>query len=274
MSVHSVKKFWNSSPCGTRHSANAPTSVKYFRDIRNNRYIVENHIPTFAKFEDWNGKNVLEVGCGIGIDSIVFALNGANVTAVDISENSINIAKTMADNMGVKINFICGDAEKLSKIVPKIKYDLIYSFGVIHHSTNPDKIMKQIRRVSSKDTEIRIMLYHKYSFKVIWILVRYARFNVFKLKNYVSKYSEGTTGCPITNVYSKKEVKELLSEFDIKELNVNFIFKYKISEYKKNPKNYVVVWYFRWLPKFIFNWLEKKMGWHLCIVCRGIKNGV
>ena len=61
------------------------------------KYFVEPHIPAFAQFERWKGKKVLEVGCGIGTDAINFARAGARVTAVDLSDESLKLAKQRAN---------------------------------------------------------------------------------------------------------------------------------------------------------------------------------
>jgi len=67
--IHTVKEFWNNSPCNIRHSKSRVGTKKYFNEVENRKYFVEPHIPKFADFEKWKGKKVLEIGCGIGTDS-------------------------------------------------------------------------------------------------------------------------------------------------------------------------------------------------------------
>ena len=95
----------------------------------------------FADFVRWRGKKVLEIGCGIGTDSINFARAGADVTVVDLSDESLQLCETRFDVYGLKAHFYLGDAEELSKVVPVENYALIYSFGVIHHTPRPERVM-------------------------------------------------------------------------------------------------------------------------------------
>src|SRR5258707_15822222 len=91
-----VRDFWNGRPCNIRHSS-APVGTKaYFDQVEARKYFVEYHIPGFAQFERWRGKKVLEIGCGIGTDTINFARAGAQVTTVDLSEKPMGLARRRA----------------------------------------------------------------------------------------------------------------------------------------------------------------------------------
>ena len=90
--VERVRDFWDSRPCNIRHSPKEVGTREYFDDVETRKYFVEPHIPLFAEFERWRGKRVLEIGCGIGTDTIGFARHGAFVTAVELSKNSMEIA--------------------------------------------------------------------------------------------------------------------------------------------------------------------------------------
>src|SRR5579863_10372030 len=129
-----VRDYWNSRPCNIRHSAQPIGSREYFNEVEARKYFVEPHILGFAEFEKSRGKKVLEIGCGIGTDTINFAASGAQVTAVDLTEKSLEVARQRAKVFGLedRITFIQANAEKLSESVPVEPYDLIYSFGVIH----------------------------------------------------------------------------------------------------------------------------------------------
>ncbi len=135
---NAVRDYWNSRPCNIRHSPREIGSKEYFDDVETRKYFVEPHIPGFADFPKWKGKKVLEIGCGIGTDTINFARAGAHVTAIEYSEESLKIAKQRAEVFNLPIKFYHADAENLSKTVPVEKYDLVYSFGVIHHTPNPE----------------------------------------------------------------------------------------------------------------------------------------
>jgi ubiquinone/menaquinone biosynthesis C-methylase UbiE len=265
--IDAVKEYWNRRPCNIRHST-APVGTKeYFNQVEERKYFVEPHIPSFAQFENWRGKRVLEIGCGIGTDTINFARAGAIVTAVELSEQSLELAQKRATVFGLqdKITFVLADAEKLTQFIPEQQFDLIYSFGVLHHTPNPEKAFQQIRKLSHPGTTVKIMVYHRRSWKVLWILLTYGRCQFWKLAEIVARHSEAQTGCPITYTYTKKEGQKLLNDtgFNITNVQVEHIFPFRIKDYIKY--RYVKVWYFRYLPEDFFHWLEHKLGWHLCI---------
>src|SRR3954462_271468 len=99
--IDRVRAFWNARPCNIRHSAKAVGTREYFDEVEHRKYFVEPHIPAFADFARWNGKRVLEIGCGIGTDTVNFARAGAHVTAVELSDASAAVARTRAEVFGL-----------------------------------------------------------------------------------------------------------------------------------------------------------------------------
>src|SRR5437588_11658959 len=95
-SIAAVREYWNARPCNVRHSTKPIGTREYFDEVEARKYLVEPHIPVFADFDRWRGFKVLEIGCGIGTDTINFARSGASVTAVDLSANSLAIARQRA----------------------------------------------------------------------------------------------------------------------------------------------------------------------------------
>ncbi len=269
VSLEAVRAYWDARPCNVRHSRKAVGSREYFDEIERRRYFVEPHIPRFADFPRWRGKRVLEVGCGIGTDTINFARAGATVTAVDLSGASLDLARQRAAVYGLsdRVTFHCADAENLADVVPAEPYDLVYSFGVIHHTPHPRHAVEQIRANYVNDrSELRLMLYHRYSWKVLWILATEGRFGFWKLDELVARSSEAQTGCPVTYTYTRKTVEQLLGGFAIEDCFVGFIFPYRIPDYVEY--RYVKNWYFRVLPPSAFRALERRFGWHLCVTAR------
>src|SRR5439155_8773234 len=148
----------------------------------------------------WQGKRVLEIGCGIGTDTMNFARNGAQVTAVDLSEKSLEVARQRAKVFGLdnRIDFIQANAEELSRYVPAGAYDLIYSFGVIHHTPHPERVLDELRHYTDSETVLKIMVYHRWSWKVLWILLTYGKGQFWRIDDLIAHYSEAQTGCPVT----------------------------------------------------------------------------
>lgn len=263
--IGDVRDYWNRRPCNIRHSTAEIGTKEYFDQVEARKYMVEPHIPAFADFSSWKDKKVLEIGCGLGTDTINFARAGALVTAVDLSSESLKLAKQRAEVFGYsdRINFYEANAERLSEFVPPEKYDLIYSFGVIHHSPHPEEIIKQITENFTKEgTTLKLMVYYRYSWKVLWMLLL-EKGKFWKLDDIIAKHSEAQTGCPVTYSYTKKTIKDLIGTgFEVQDAFVEHIFPYQIPKYVKYE--YEKEWYWRMMPESIFRKFERTFGWHLC----------
>jgi SAM-dependent methyltransferase len=265
--LRAVEAYWNRRPCNIRHSQSPIGTKTYFDEVEARRYFVEPHIPDFAQFERWKGKKVLEIGCGIGTDTVRFARSGAEVTAVEVSSASLDLARERSRLYGLerRIKFYLGDAENLSAFLPREPYDLVYCFGVIHHTPHPENILKEIRGYVHPHSVVKLMVYHRFSWKVLWILFVYGKCRFWKLKEWVARYSEAEEGCPVTYTFTRRQIKKLVEThgFCPATISTDHIFPYKIPDYVQY--RYSKVWYFRWMPAPFFRWLEKRFGWHLCV---------
>jgi len=251
--IEEVKRFWNDRPCNVRHSSKEIGTKEYFNEVERKKFFVEPHILKFTQFLQWKNKKVLEVGCGLGTVGINFALNGADYTGVELSSESLELAKKRFEVYNKYGKFYLGNAEELSFFVPVETYDLIYSFGVIHHSPHPEKIVSQIKKYMNENSVLKIMLYAKDSWK-----------------NYMIDAGldqpEAQYGCPIANTYTKQDVVELLNGYEVLSIEQDHIFPYQIEPYKKGK--YIKQPWFDTMPTGMFETLEKNLGWHLLITAK------
>jgi len=250
-----IKNYWNKQPCNINHSNEKSLSKKYFDEVRKKKYFVESHILKFADFKKYNKKNVLEIGCGIGTDAMEFIKNGAQYIGIDYSDESIKICKRRTEVLKLtnkNPSFIIDNCEELKKIKKlKKKFHLIYSFGVLHHTENMQKAFNRIYEIADKNTEIKIMLYAKNSYKK------------FLLNDTDYRY-EAQKGCPVVYTVSDDDVNNLVkNKFKIIEKYQDFIFPYKIKPYKDN--NFIKIDHFKVMPKKIFNLLQKNIGEHMML---------
>lgn len=97
----------------------------------------------------YDKKNLLDIGCGLGINSLYFALKGFNVTAVDISDYAIKYANDIAKQNGVHINTICGDVFNVN--FEDGEYDCVFVRNIVGAQTKKElkelieKITKSLR---------------------------------------------------------------------------------------------------------------------------------
>jgi ubiquinone/menaquinone biosynthesis C-methylase UbiE len=254
--IATVQDYWDRRPCNIRHSMAEIGSKEYFNDVEERKYFVESHIPGFALFERWAGKRVLEIGCGIGTDAVNFARAGADYTAVELSEVSLALTRKRFDTLGLTGTFYNANAEQLTAVIEQQNFDLVYSFGVIHHTPNQRAVLEQARRVIRDDGELRIMLYAQNSWKAIMIEDGFDQ-------------PEAQTGCPIATLYTREMIDELLHGlFRVTSAEQAHIFPYRIDKYIRYE--YEVEPWFAAMPPDMFKALERRLGWHYLIVAEPI----
>ena len=268
--IQEVREYWNRRPCNIRHSPRPVGTREYFDDVEAKKYSVEPHIPRFAEFNKWRGMKVLEIGCGIGTDTMNFARHGATVVAVDLSEKSLEIARQRAQVFGLQesVRFYQGSAEELSSVVPVESYDLIYSFGVLHHTPHPERVVEELVRFASPSTTLKIMVYYRYAWKVFSLVLQEGKRQFWRISEIVARNSEAQTGCPVTYTYTRRTARELVERggFHVTDIWVDHIFQYRVPEYTQY--RYVKAFPFRWLPSPATHQLERWFGWHLCLTAQ------
>ena len=128
-----IRRYWNAQPCNIKHGTAEPGTPEFFQQVSERRYKVEPHIAEFAGFHLWQGKRVLEVGCGIASDGEEFAKHGAEYVGIDYSDQSIEVARNRFNVLGLEGEFYNIDASNSEETSSLGQFDLVYSYGVIHH---------------------------------------------------------------------------------------------------------------------------------------------
>jgi ubiquinone/menaquinone biosynthesis C-methylase UbiE len=161
-SLASVHSFWNTEACGTHFVTRYAGDRDFFDQFREHRYRTEWHIPLLVPFSETKGKEVLEIGTGNGADGVMFALNGAIYTGVDLTEAALEATRRHFEALGLRGSFRKEDAERLS--FADDSFEVVYSHGVLHHTPDPRTAINEVHRVLKPGGRAIIMLYHKHSF--------------------------------------------------------------------------------------------------------------
>jgi ubiquinone/menaquinone biosynthesis C-methylase UbiE len=281
-----VRKFWDTTPCQADLSR-SDDRLRYFQEISDKRYGGrEWHVPIVAQFPAFRGKDVLEIGCGIATDGLEFAKNGANYVGVDLTPHSIEMAKERFTLFGVPGRFEVANAEE-GLPFPDSSFDHVYSFGVIHHSPKPEKIIREIHRVLRKHGSFTVMLYNRSSINY-YVEIMFLRklFRWCLLPSFMPKLIAGLTGfdrwkleghrqilaekkriskeewismntdgpfCPLARVYDRQEAANLFKDFG----NV----RQEVWEFNVDHWSFVG----RAIPKSVAQWMGRHWGWHRMI---------
>lgn len=242
VSLKSVKDFWETHVNNEYYTDAAQASEAYFSEIEEQRYRWHYHLrDLFASLEGSRGR-LLEVGCGIGVDSIRLAECGFEVTAVDLAENAIRVARKLAQSRGVTIDFQVGNAEELG--FPEASFDAVYSFGVLHHTPDIEKAVAEIRRVLRPGGTAHVMLYHRYSLvNLVHRVLRLPYESPRDLKDH----------CPVVYTFSRRGVKRLFSQFSKVKLRAEYPFTFGFGPLGT------------WPPLWLRRILGRAFGWHLMI---------
>jgi 2-polyprenyl-3-methyl-5-hydroxy-6-metoxy-1,4-benzoquinol methylase len=263
--IDAVRDFWNARPCNIRHSPRTVGTREYFDEVERRKYYVEPHIPRFAEFERWKDCDVLEIGCGLGTDTVNFARAGARVTAVELSEKSAELARQRLEVYGLadRATIRVGNAEELPSLVPPRPFDLVYSFGVIHHSPHPRRIIEHVARYMRPTSELRLMVYARISYKLFWIMKEENVWDMSRIDELIARNSEAQTGCPVTYTYTDRTVRELLAGFRVLEASKAHIFTWDVDSYRRYEYRKAAEW--AQVSEAELEELERELGWHLLV---------
>lgn len=170
--LKAVKDFWNRGSCGEIYAGEGDDHQRY-ANVSRLRYELEPYLPEFAKFAEARGKDVLEVGVGMGSDHQMLAMAGPrSLHGVDLTERAIDHTRARFRAFGLTSHLLVGNAEDLP--FPDASFDFVYSWGVIHHSPDTPKAAREILRVLRPGGIARVMIYHRYAPVGLMLWTRYA----------------------------------------------------------------------------------------------------
>jgi 2-polyprenyl-3-methyl-5-hydroxy-6-metoxy-1,4-benzoquinol methylase len=240
--VEAVKRFWEAHVNNEYYTRSERGTSAYFEDIASRRYRTHYHLrELFEELEGSRGR-LLEVGCGIGMDSIELAKCGFDVTAVDLTDTAINVAKRYARIEGLEVDFRVGNAESLE--LPDDSFDAVYSFGVLHHTPDIEAAIEHVRRVLKPGGRAFVMLYHKRSLvHLIHQLFRLPYESPRNLKDH----------CPVVQTFTREGARRLFRRFGRVDVTCEYPFTYGMR------------WVAACVPRPIERLLGKAIGWHLMI---------
>jgi ubiquinone/menaquinone biosynthesis C-methylase UbiE len=204
-----VARYWNDRPCGSLLAGLASRgSAEFFRLTEIARYQREPFIARFARFDAWRDKSVLEVGCGTGCDLSMFARHGAGVVGVDLTPNGAALAAARLRHHGVGGRVMVADCEQLP--LADGMFDLVYSWGVIHHTPNTERAAAEIIRVAKPGGRVTVMIYNRRS---LVALQAYLLYGVLRgrPRRVVTEIIAAHLESPGTKAYTVDEARRLFS---------------------------------------------------------------
>jgi 2-polyprenyl-3-methyl-5-hydroxy-6-metoxy-1,4-benzoquinol methylase len=164
----------------------------------------ERYIP----FGSLRGSRVLEIGCGLGSHAKLLSDAGCNLTCIDLTERAVQNTRQRLELWGLPADVRQMDAEQMD--FPDEEFDLVWSWGVIHHSSDTAGIIRQVHRVLRPNGEFRVMVYHRRSLSGLYCLARGLlsgkAFQGMSVQDILSFYTDGY----MARFYTRREWRDLL----------------------------------------------------------------
>jgi SAM-dependent methyltransferase len=216
-----VREFWNQSSCGEAYAEGASPREQLERQART-RYELEPYLADFAKFADGSGKDVLEIGVGMGADHLEWArARPRSLTGIDLTPRAIDFTRKRLELHAQTSDLRIADAEKLP--FDDASFDLVYSWGVLHHTTDTPRAIQEVLRVLRPGGVARIMIYQTYSMVGYMLWLRYGLLagRPWRSLGYIyAHYLES----PGTKAYTLAEARQMCAGFSAVNVRAQLTF--------------------------------------------------
>lgn len=218
--IEDVHAYWNAGSCGTNVATAQKHSRDYFEEIENFRYTHEPFIHSFAQFTRWNGKRMLEVGVGAGSDFLQFVRAGAKANGIDLTQEGVENVRNRLAVYGLAAESLqVANAEKIP--FADDSFDLVYSWGVIHHSSDPLAAFREIIRVTKPGGTVKVMVYNLNAVHTWFRFFAHAlpRGKIINGRRWaLARYQES----PGTQAYTWREMRDFLKQYNVEDLTFTF----------------------------------------------------
>ena len=171
-----------------------PVDAEEFKQIETRVFAASPFLRQWFDRMDFQGQKVLDVGCGSGALSCRLAKTGARVTAIDITEAAVALARRNARAQGLDMDIVRMDAEDMA--LPPASFDFVFSWGVLHHTDDIGAAFREVSRVLRPGKSGLVMVYHRasavyYLNGLKWLLVKGKLFRGHTLQSVQDFYTDG-----------------------------------------------------------------------------------
>lgn len=245
-----VREYWNTHIHDLEISSHPPGSMGFFADLDQYHFEKLHHLLGLVRFDEWKGKDVLDVGCGAGVEVVRFARAGAHITGVDIAGSAVALARQNLEQQGLSAHLDVADGEHLP--YPDASFDLVFAHGVVQYTGDDRRMVAEVHRVLRPGA--------------LAIFQGYNRISWLNALSKVMKTPLEHEDAPVFKRYSASEFRTLLAPFKTVDLVYErFPVKSRLHKgWKGLAFNTLFVGTFNALPRA---WV-RPFGWHLLAFCR------
>jgi SAM-dependent methyltransferase len=244
-----VRAYWNAHIHDVEVSRHAPGSLEFFADLDAYHFEKLHHLLRLIDFDAWRGRDVLDLGCGTGVEVVRFARGGARVVGVDIAERAVALTRQNLAQQGLAARLETADGEALP--FAESAFDFVYAHGVMQYTGNDRQLVGEVHRVLRPGGMAMFQAYNRVS----WL----------NLLSKVMKVPLEHEDAPVLRRYS---IAELRSRFDafasVRVVPERFPVTSRLHKgWKAAVYNGLFVGAFNALPR---PWV-RRFGWHLLAFC-------
>lgn len=246
-----VKDFWERNPCGVKDAVSAEEgSLAFFEAIERTRLQGDDFMGDVIGFDQWKEKKVLEIGCGLGTDLLQFARGGAEVYGIDLTERGVSLTRRRLALYGLRGVVLVADGESMP--FASDSFDLVYSWGVIHHTPDPGVAAREAVRVCKPNGRVLVMLYHRWSLVALqaWVFYGLLRGRPWRSsREIIAEHLES----PGTQVFTREAARAL---FDgLRDLAIRTI----VTRYDARIGRRI------FLPRWVRRAVPSRWGWFMVV---------
>ena len=248
--VDEVRTYWERHIHDLEITRHPVGSRGFFDDLDQYHFEKLHHLLRLVNFDGYAGRQVLEVGCGAGVDLARFARGGAIVTGIDLAQSAIDLARANFAQQRLAGALHVADGEH--QPFPDNSFDLVYAHGVVQYTADPQRLVDECRRVLKPGGEAIFQVYNRIS----WL----------NALSKVMKVGLEHQDAPVLIKYSIGEFRRLLRGFsEVRIVPERFPVRSRLhGGWKGALYNGVFVGAFNVLPRR----LVRPYGWHLLAFCR------
>jgi ubiquinone/menaquinone biosynthesis C-methylase UbiE len=242
-----IQQYWDEHIHDLSIATQPIGSARFFQELADYRYEKLDYLTVLLNSNAHQGKLILEIGCGAGIDLVCLAKSGALVYGIDFSPVAIKLAKKNCEQNNLLANVLLMDGETLG--FSDCTFDMVYAHGVLQYTADDEQMIAEIYRVLKPDGQAIMMFYNKFS----WLNA------LSRLTNVGLEH----TDAPVLRKYSVNQVKQMLHSFqNVQVVPERFPVATRLHQgIKARLYNDYFVKTFNLLPR---SWV-KPLGWHLMV---------
>jgi SAM-dependent methyltransferase len=245
-----VRAYWNAHIHDLDITAHPVGSPGFFADLDAYHFEKLHHLLRLVDFDAWRARDVLDVGCGAGVEVVRFARAGARVMGLDLSEQAARLTRQNLEHQHLRAGIVVADGEALP--LRDESMDFVYAHGVVQYTADDRRLVSECWRVLRPGGLAMFQVYNRRS----WLHVL----------SKVMKVPLEHEDAPVLKRYTTREFRQLLGGFASAEIvSERFPVKSRLHKgWKGTLYNTLFVGTFNALPKA----LTGRVGWHLLAFCR------